>query len=74
MKIKLEKSGRNVVVALPAEVISRLGWQVGDICESSVESGELRLVRIKTKHDRTMEIAKRVMDEYREAFQKLAKS
>lgn len=74
MKLKIRKVDGDLVFLVPAESISGLGWQVGDVFECHCELDSIRIVRTKTKHDRAMEIADEVMDEHREVFENLAKS
>jgi putative addiction module antidote len=74
MKGTLRKDGDDFVVVLPADVVERLAWESGDAVEVSVNGTEVRIVRSKTEHDRAMEIAEQVMDEYREVFETLAKT
>jgi len=54
--------------------VSRLGWEPDDFCEGEVNGDELRIVRTETKHASAMKIARQMMEEYRETFEKLAKS
>jgi len=74
MKLKIRKVNGDLVFLVPAESLSSLGWQAGDVCECRCELDSLRIVRTETKHDRAMQIADEVMDEYREVFENLAKS
>ena len=74
MKLKLSKIGDDTVVVLPAEVVSRLGWEPDDFYEGEVHGDELRIVRTETKHTRAMKIARRGMEKYRSTLEKLAKS
>jgi hypothetical protein len=65
---------KNIALDVPEQFANQLGWDAGDICEGAVVNGELRLVRTQTKHDHAMEIAEKMMDEYSELFESLAKS
>jgi hypothetical protein len=55
------------------KAVAQLDWNSGDIIDIEAVDGELKAVRIMTKHDHAMEIADRIMDEYRESFEALAK-
>jgi putative addiction module antidote len=74
MASKIEKQGKQRVVALPAELLAQLGWNVGDVLAAEVFEGGIKLIRTKTKHQHAMQIARRGMHKYREAMEKLAKS
>ncbi len=74
MKIKIEKCKDRLLVVIPNEAITQLGWGHGDILDGEVANGSLKIVRTKTAYDRTMEIAEMVMDEYSETFKALSKS
>ena len=74
MKLQIHKANGDLVFLVPAESVSSLGWQAGDVCECHCEVDSIRIVRTETKHDRAMQIADEVMDEYREVFENLAKS
>ena len=73
MKIEIGRCKGNLFIVLPKETAARLGWDHGDILEIDAADGILKATRAMTKHDRAMEIAERVMDEYRETFEALAK-
>jgi bifunctional DNA-binding transcriptional regulator/antitoxin component of YhaV-PrlF toxin-antitoxin module len=74
MKLEIRKVGDDTVIVVPAEVASELGWDPGDVCEGEVHGDVLRVVRTETKHAGAMRIARQIMEEYRETFEKLAKS
>ncbi|HEY2137767.1 MAG TPA: hypothetical protein VGH49_17915 [Xanthobacteraceae bacterium] len=74
MNLKIRKADGEFVVALPDEAVARLGWTTGDILRAEVVGDALKLVRVETAHDRAMQIADEVMDEYRETFEQLAKT
>jgi putative addiction module antidote len=74
MASKIEKQGKQRIVALPTELLSQLGWDVGDVLAAEVFEGGIKLIRTKTKHQHAMQIARRGMHKYREAMEKLAKS
>ena len=73
MRIQVGKCKENLFVVLPKEAIAQLDWQSGDIVEFEVVDGGLKVTRAMTKHDHAMEIAERIMEEYRETFEALAK-
>ena len=64
--LQIRKIGNSVGVILPKELLARL---------NPVEQpdGSLRLSPFNPKHARTMEIARKVMHEYRDTFAALAK-
>jgi len=74
METEIEKNGDRRLVALPPELLAQLGWDVGDILTAEMSEGGIKFTRAHTAHDHAMEIAKDVMDEYRETFEALAKS
>jgi putative addiction module antidote len=74
MELKLDKIGDDLVIVIPAEAVSTLQWKRGDILSAEVANDMLKIVRTKTVHDCAMDIADRVMAEYRETFEALAKS
>jgi bifunctional DNA-binding transcriptional regulator/antitoxin component of YhaV-PrlF toxin-antitoxin module len=65
MKLKIRKVNGDLVFLVPAESVSGLGWKAGDVCECRCDLDGIRIVRTETKHDRAMQIADEVMDEYR---------
>ncbi len=74
MKSDLKKFGQELVVSLPPQVATQLGWVEGDVCEIEIHGNELRIVRVETaKHAQAMRLARRAMEKYRDAFEKLAK-
>jgi antitoxin component of MazEF toxin-antitoxin module len=74
MKMEIEKNGDRRLVVLPPDLLAKLGWNVGDILSAEISENGVRFTRAQTAHDHAMEIAKDVMDEYRETFEALAKS
>jgi putative addiction module antidote len=74
MASKIEKQGRQRLVALSAELLTQLGWDVGDVLAVEVFEDGIKLIRTKSKHEHAMQIARRGMHKYREAMEKLAKS
>jgi antitoxin component of MazEF toxin-antitoxin module len=74
MGTKIEKDGNRRLVALPPDLLAKLGWDVGDVLMAEIFEDGIRFARTKTDHERTMEIGATLMDEYRETFEALAKS
>jgi hypothetical protein len=74
MKIQVGQCKDNLFVVLPKQAVAQLDWGPGDIIDIEVADGGLKAVRIVTDHDRTMDIASEIMDDYRETFEALAKS
>lgn len=74
MQSKIHQCGENLVIDLPKEVSTNLGWRVGDVLNLEAAEGGLRVTRVTTADDHAMEIARQCMDEYRETFEALAKS
>jgi hypothetical protein len=74
MKVELRKCCEALLAALPADLVAQLEWHAGDICECEIVDGGIKVVRTETAHDRTMKIARDVMDEYHDAFVALAKT
>jgi antitoxin component of MazEF toxin-antitoxin module len=74
MKFTVDKSGENLTVVLPDDVIAKLGWARGDVLSAEIVNGSLKITRIQTFHDRAMEFARRAMVKYRRTFEALAKS
>jgi antitoxin component of MazEF toxin-antitoxin module len=73
MKFKVRKSGENLILVLPDEVVAKLGWARGDILNAEVVGDSLKIVQTQTAHDHAMEIARRGMVKYRKTFEALAK-
>jgi antitoxin component of MazEF toxin-antitoxin module len=74
MTSQIRKLGEKLIVALPPDLLARLGWDVGDVLSAEILEDGIKFTRTKTAHDHAMEIARDVMDEYRETFEALAKS
>ena len=74
MNVEIRKCNERLVVELPTDAISGLGWSSGDILGAEIVGDALKLVRVETAHDRAMQIADKMMDEYRTTFEQLAKS
>ena len=68
------KIGDSVGLILPDELLSRLNLKEGDaLYPVQQPDGGLLLTPHKPKHARAMEIARKVMHEYRDTFTALAK-
>jgi bifunctional DNA-binding transcriptional regulator/antitoxin component of YhaV-PrlF toxin-antitoxin module len=74
MKLTIHTANERLVVALPQQIVARLGWSSGDVLEAEVVGDALKLVRVETANDRTMRTADDVMDEYAWTLEELAKS
>jgi hypothetical protein len=64
----------NLFVILSKQAVDKLDWGSGDIVDIEVIDDGLKVVRTMTKHDHAMIIAERIMVEYSETFEALAKS
>jgi antitoxin component of MazEF toxin-antitoxin module len=74
MKLTVHKANEKLVIALPDQVVARLGWGSGDVIEAEVVGDALKIVRVETANDRTVRTADEVMDEYSWTLEQLAKS
>ncbi len=74
MNLEIEQARDGYVIRLTQPQMVQLGLAVGDFLEASVlKDGRARLV-LDRRMTKTMRIARDVMLEYRETFEKLAKS
>ena len=74
MQGTIHKCGEKLLIDLPIELARSLGWAVGDVLTiDQLETG-LKIEHAMTAHDYGMKLARRGMEKYREAFEKLAKS
>jgi putative addiction module antidote len=72
--LQIRKIGNSVGVILPKELLARLNLKEGDkFYPVAQPDGSLRLSPFNPKHARAMEIARKVMHEYRDTFAALAK-
>ena len=72
MNTTIRKIGNSEGVILPKEALDRLNLKAGDRLEI-VETGKgLTLEPVDNSFERQMEAARKVMDKYRVALQKLA--
>jgi bifunctional DNA-binding transcriptional regulator/antitoxin component of YhaV-PrlF toxin-antitoxin module len=74
MQSEIHKCGEKLVIDLPDELSSKLGWGVGDILNIEVAGDGLKIERAMTADEHGMKIARECMDEYRETFEALAKT
>jgi antitoxin component of MazEF toxin-antitoxin module len=74
MKMQVAKCKDSLFLVLPNEVVAELGWGHGDIVDVSASGARLLAERVMTSHEHTMQIAREVMNKYRETFEALAKS
>ena len=74
LEIKLRKIGNSVGVVLPREALAHLNLREGDkVCLTEAADGSLRLTATNAEFSRQMEIAKDVMQRYRNTLRELAK-
>jgi putative addiction module antidote len=72
--LQIRKIGDSVGLILPDELLSRLNLKEGDaLYPVQQPDGSLLLTPHKPKHARAMEIARKVMHDYRDTFAALAK-
>ena len=74
MEMKIEKSNDDLYVVLPKEFVTQLGWGHGDVLDGELVGDTVKHARVMTAHDHAMQIAREAMEEYRGAFEALAKS
>lgn len=72
--LQIRKIGNSVGVILPKELLAKFNLKEGDrFYPVEQPDGSLRLTPFNPKHARAMEIARKVMHEYRDTFAALAK-
>jgi putative addiction module antidote len=74
MKLELKKIGNSTGLILPKELLARLGLQQGD--SVTVTEGPDRSLTVSAyaeDDERTMELARKVMRDYRNTLKALAK-
>ena len=74
-EVRLRKIGNSEGVIIPKDVLERYGLKSGDVLELSEGAGEIALkakASGTSDFDRKMEMARKVMDKYKVALQKLA--
>ncbi|TCQ82431.1 putative addiction module antidote [Ochrobactrum sp. BH3] len=72
MNVTLRKIGNSEGVILPKEVLERLNLQAGDKLQLIETQTGLALQPIDDSFEQQMEAARKVMDKYKVALQKLA--
>lgn len=74
MKLEIKKIGNSAGLILPRELLSRLGFNVGDeIFVVPDGSGGIHLSAYDPEFERSMQIVDQIMDEYRDTLRELAK-
>jgi putative addiction module antidote len=72
MNVTLRKIGNSEGVILPKEVLDRLNLRAGDKLQLVETQSGLSLEPIDDSFEQQMEAARKVMDKYKVALQKLA--
>ncbi len=72
MNVTLRKIGNSDGVILPKEVLERLNLQTGDKLQLIETQNGLTLEPVDDTFEQQMEAARKVMDKYKVALQKLA--
>lgn len=72
MNVTLRKIGNSDGVILPKKVLERLNLQTGDKLQVIETPNGLTLEPVDDTFERQMEAARKVMDKYKVALQKLA--
>lgn len=72
MNTVIRKIGNSEGVILPRELLGKLNLKAGDALEVRETSDGLSLSPVDDSFDRQMEAARKVMDRYKVALQKLA--
>lgn len=72
MNVTLRKIGNSEGVILPKEVLDRLNLRAGDKLQLVETQSGLSLAPIDDSFEQQMEAARKVMDKYKVALQKLA--
>lgn len=72
MNTVIRKIGNSEGVILPKELLSKLNLHAGDSLEVVETSDGLSLKPVDDSFERQMEAARKVMDKYKVALQKLA--
>lgn len=72
MNTVIRKIGNSEGVILPKELLTKLNLQAGDALEITETAGGLTLAPVDASFERQMEAARKVMDKYKVALQKLA--
>lgn len=72
MNVTVRKIGNSEGVILPKEVLSKLNVKAGDTLEIKEVVNGVTLTPVDDSFERQMEAARKVMDKYKVALQKLA--
>lgn len=72
MNTVIRKIGNSEGVILPKELLTKLNLKAGDALEVKESAGGLTLDPVDNSFERQMEAARKVMDRYKVALQKLA--
>ncbi len=74
MKLEIKKIGNSTGVILPKELLAQLGLERGDaLYVSKMPDRSFKLTPYDPNHEKAMEIARKVMKEYKDTFKALAK-
>ncbi len=71
--VKLTSIGNSVGVILPKELLVKLGVQKGDTLHVVEVQDGIRLTTADAEFERQMEVAREVMDKWRNVLRELAK-
>ena len=74
MKLIVKKIGDDLVLVLPPELIQQLNWTHGDELNAIVEERDIRVMFAQSAHDRGLAIARKLMEDYKETLEALARS
>lgn len=74
MNLEIEKAADGFVIKLTQQQMARLGLREGDILAAKVLKNGSARFDLDRDHSETIRIGREVMVEYRETFEKLAKS
>jgi putative addiction module antidote len=72
MNTVIRKIGNSEGVILPKELLAKLNLRAGDSLEVKETAGGVTLTPVDDSFERQMEAARKVMDKYKVALQKLA--
>lgn len=72
MNTVIRKIGNSEGVILPKDVLERMNLKAGDSLVISEDKGDIVLSRAEDTFERQMEAARKIMDRYKVALQKLA--
>lgn len=72
MNTVIRKIGNSEGVILPKELLDRMNLKAGDVLEVKETAGGVTLTPVDDSFERQMEAARKVMDRYKVALQKLA--